>query len=669
MKKVICIFLALVFLLSFSTLIAGAATDTSSVMSDLSRLKIDGETFSEEKHLSDAAQSGLTLITVVESNYVNSSYSPKFNLYFYVYNPEKIQFTDSVWDSVNLATDDKVEGFKKYGLQVLFHSDDWKFLKLGMVDSTTFCSRVDCYTSQANSEERVYNVASIHLTVDGVTKGYPIGQAFIFSGFQYADNLKCESKTFHAETITLHDASWISPNAGFRVDGRTASNYDHYEIHTVYFTLPNSLFKTKNSEGTGYDFLKSVRASYDEVHLTPIILTRENDYDFSDEKGQATKNMILSGKTLQVGGSVDTYDLFLKAPFGEVDAYLYSEKSADYYNSALGAIVDSIFGWWNGIDNLIENVNQYNTLAYYFASLPLDFEYSDGASIAEGVVSSEELKEYYDSWVASGKDESRLYSEINRQRDIDLYSVDADAKAVYNMTSFETMITNSNFIRKWWAHIATEKDSYLYDDFGVSAPILEVIDPTKYANLDRTNTAKVKDIADNELYIGVNDLTSDGGFFDLCEDAVRRGEQVVVLRLGFKDYRCQPVRDCWEASNEWGPLKGLWIDKWAYRNISVGQAVFFNDGADIIVPLVSNQIDSMGDLDGFGDAGLNKDDVISGVKKAVSDLVHSPGLRILFLITAVVVVLLLVVWVFLKLKPQKIKIEYPDQDKRRKRRK
>lgn len=662
MKKIVCLLLALLPLLSLATLVVGAVTDTSDVMDDLSKVKIDGEAFSPEKHLADADVNGLTLITVIEQNLKNTSYSPDYDLFFYVYNPSGIVFQDSEWNNVLIAMDDQSAGYHKIGLEILSRSSDEKFLKLRVVDSQLYATGKDqCYLEHANPGERIYNVASFHLVSNGELIGYKIGEAFVFSGYQADNTLSCQSKKFHTEKIKLHDASWVSPNAGLKVDGDTpATIYDHYEIHTVYFTLPNYLFKKYDPE-RGYDYLKSIRADYDEVHLTPIIVTREKDKDFADEEGQLTKNKIVKGETIEVEGDLDVYDLFLDYASGEKKAYLYSEQSvSDFVSNVLPGGTELI---------------QFNTLAYYFANLPSDFDYSSGNDVCEAAVSSEELKAYFEErWNDPNYDKTKLYSEYKPNREIDFNSIDFDLDAVYNMTTFKQQLSKKNFIASWWTNLTTEDDSYLYEDFGLEAPILEVINPADYIGRD---PSEYKKIANEELFIGVHDLTSDNGFFAVCEQALVQNCQVVVLRLGFKDYRCQPVRDGWELWLNFGPLKAVWIDKWAYRNITVGQAIFFNNNEEIIVPLVSNKIDSYGDSPAYGDGGINKDDVVSGIQNAVSGVsslfnnlrIRFDSFKKILFGVAIVLVVFVLIWLFLKFKPQKGKHEYPDQDKRRRWRK
>ena len=303
MRRILCLLLSALTLfacLSFTVLAAEKATPD--VMQELSKLTVNGEAFSADKHLPKVSEkNGLGIITVVETGFNVSTNHSGYNLFIYVYNPSGQVFVEDEFNSVQVGFNDDCDLYRFIGVKILSRSSDQKFLKIAVRNTTTYGSIARCYTEQENPGMRVYNLVGLRFLVNGEKKSFTVNKAFFFSGV--GDNVKCEAKEMDSLKVELHDTNWISPNAGARVDGKPVSIYDHYEIHSVYFKIPKTYWEK-------YKYLYSIYATYDAVHLTPIIMTQVGNKDFSDAKGVLTKNAILKGTTLTVDGDPDVYDLF-----------------------------------------------------------------------------------------------------------------------------------------------------------------------------------------------------------------------------------------------------------------------------------------------------------------------------------------------------------------------
>ena len=278
-KKILCVLLTVITLLSCFVMVVSAEDDeqTPSVMTDLAALEIDGVPFSEANYPLNTSDTGFYIITVIESHFVAKNNSPYYDLFVYIYNPSGQAIADVEWNAIQIGLNDQCEEYFYVGLKILSRSSDQRFIKAKAVSTQMYGSKDRCIVNHASNDERFYNIASLRLKVKtgNVRKVVGIKKAFIFTGFDSNQSLACMSKTFDALDVDLHATNWISPNAGLRTDGTVASIYDHYELNSVYFKVPKSYWNQ-------YEYLKSIRARYDAIHLTPIILTRVNDLDFSD---------------------------------------------------------------------------------------------------------------------------------------------------------------------------------------------------------------------------------------------------------------------------------------------------------------------------------------------------------------------------------------------------
>ena len=241
MKRILCFVFVAVFLMATFSVAAGAETTTiTPVMKELATLYVDGKQFSEADYPADASDKNLYVIAMLENGFVSTSYSPTYELFLYIYNPSCITFGDFASNSIQIGLNYDCKEYNFFGLDIVSRSTDQRFLKVKVAYSNIYGSNAPCYKDQQYEDERVYNIVNIRFYTNGKLESYTIDLAYVFKGFKHNDTLTCSTKELGALDVELHTTNWISPNAGIRVDGRTASIYDHYEINTVYFSIPKS---------------------------------------------------------------------------------------------------------------------------------------------------------------------------------------------------------------------------------------------------------------------------------------------------------------------------------------------------------------------------------------------------------------------------------------------
>lgn len=602
MKKIVSFLLAVLLLSSVFVVTAFAATPAkASVTTELAQLRIDGKRFNEAEYPVDKSRDDVEVLAVAEKGFRTLTSSPDYGLYIYVYNPSCIAFEANKNNSVQIGLNLNSSDYSFYGLELMSRTEDHRFYKYRV---TSYGKNLvsELYTEQKNVSERVYNIPTIRLSSGNGLTSYPVKNVYIFSGYESNSTLSCSVRDCEVIEVELHDTTWVSPNAGDTISGKEVDKYDHYEIHSVYFAIDRDYLNQ-------YDYLSSIRASYEARKLTPIVVTH------SGNLSPATVSSIQTGKHVSGGADIDDLAAIRKfSLFLQVD-WWYSETDIDFGNYKAD--------------------NRYDQLVYYFENdkLPDDFD-MNGVNSMLGFT-SDELRERYYELVNKGYHPNLLYSESSGVQEIDYRAG--------NMFHLKTYTQDMGKIAKWWHDHTAKKDSYLNDTFVTDVKYIEVIDnPSFYANISDNSFKQYGD----ELYINECDMAA---FKDFCNQAALKDQVVVMLRYAVADYRCVPVYDVTEFTGSlWGfedPV-AISIEKSAYFNVSVAQIGFTTAGVETIIPTASNTIDSFGDgivyeppSNGLGIGGgpdFNWDEFLSKIKVA--------GFVLL-----IVVVIVLLIWLVPKL--------------------
>ena len=579
MKKILCLILCLISVVSCCSMTISAASETATVVeNELAQMTVAGEKFSEANYPVDTENSDKYVITVFEKGFKSVSSSSGFGLYVYIYNPNCEEIKNTSENSIQIGINLYADNYYFYGLSLMSKSEDNRFLKY-MVVSRGAVGVNTLFMMQEAPNERVYNIGTLRLSVNDTLTSFHAKKSFLFTGYDFDGSLQCQSADLYGIDVKMYDTNWISPNAGFE----GATMYDHYELASVYFTLPKSLF----AEGTGYDYIESIRADFMKYQCTPIIVTRPGVFD------QTTITAIEKGTEISLGGDTDVMDLWWNDNYRSYDLnvgdpidHFYSESKA-VYNDFCGGLT-------------VTNSVYHNYLAYYFESteIPEDFEWDDGLSQVIAV-SAEKLKSYfYERYNDPNYDNSKLYTS-EEQIIADYNSADLGEDYLYNMSAYMSNLTS---LEKWLFSKYKENDAYIFDSVPKSCNKIDVItDPLKYVNVSDTfeyinaSGEDAKSVAD-KLFIGVNDVEH---FSEICNQADQNNEYVVLLRFGFSEYSCVPVIDIWEKMPSIDVVQecvGFAIEKTFYRSVNLLQIVFSKDEQSIVVPVCSNTVDVFGDL-------------------------------------------------------------------------
>ncbi len=596
MEKILALMLALLSLLSVFCMSASAAvdaaTDDSVVMKELAQLKINGEPFDQSKYPVDQSRTDVEVLFVAEVGFKSITNSSNYGFYIYLYNPGCIKFENSPDDHVEFGLNMVVAAYNFYGLELASKSNDNRFLKYKV---TSYGSNVvkQLWSLHENPGERVYNIPGIFLSKEGEIQEFVISRMYIFTGYDFDKSLNCEVRDGEVLPIKLYDTTWVSPNAGKTVDGNLSDEYDHYEIHSVYFKVKKSVLER-------YGYISSIRASYDSVKLTPIIVTREGVFD------DVTRNMIQNGQ--KITEDTDVMDLVAGDKFIKEEIPL----SGGYHYA------DWIYTDKENIFDDYRNALIYERLAYLIESnaIPEDFDLGDLSQMT--AFTSEKLEKLYKDQVAKGIDASALYTEYRRNLDIDYTDKD-----LFNLETYE--MSHGKYEPNFWQRLFGDKDVYLTEDFLKECKKIEVIEnPVSYSVILQSEYAEYS----KNLFINACDLDA---FSKVCAEAAMNDEVVVILRYAIADYRCTLLQDVWEMDQVYiGPIVGYSIEKSAMLNVSIAHIAFTSKRGTVVIPTVSNTVNSFGDgivYDIVGDLGVGKtpsslwQDILDALKGAIKKIV------------------------------------------------
>ena len=580
MKRIMCFVLALLSLLSVFALgvsaAADAAGDSNGVMYDLAQMRVNGETFDQSQYPVDLSRSDLEVLGVAEVGFKSKTSSPDFAMYIYLYNPGCLVFENSANDYVQIGLNVIAESFKYYGLELDDISDDNRFLRCKV---TAYGQNIvkELWAQHENSGERVYNIPGLKLVENGVLREFVIGRVYIFNGYNFDNTIQCSVRDSEVIEVELHATTWVSPNAGTRVDGKQADEFDHYEIHSVYFAIDKQLLND-------YGYISSIRANYDSVKLTPIVVTRPGVFD------DTTKNAILNAE--EITSKTDVMDLVAGQKSG-----LYSPEDKDY-------IVTKYWADWvySEKPKVVNKLNEYkNTLAYYILAyyfeneaIPEDFDLGDLSQMT--AFTSEDLEQYfYNQLSVFGVDPAALYIDYQQHLNIDYTDKD-----LFNLQTYE--MSYGKYKKNFWQWLTSDKNTYLEEDFMTDIKKIEVIkNPALYSSISDSFYEEFS----KKLVINVCDLDA---FSEFCKEAASKNQAVVILRYAVADYRCTLLYDVYEAVSFYGwDTVGYSIQKSAMLNVSIAQIGFTGDKGTVVIPTVSNSVNSFGDgiiFDIVGDLGI-----------------------------------------------------------------
>ena len=542
MKKIVCLLLALCALFPFMVLPTFAEENQKDILWELSGLKIGNEVFDEKNYPLKTTDSDLHILTVAERNFYNSVYSPNYAFDLYFYNPGALTVQDSLLNRINVAFSSQSEDFNFYSVKLVSHSEDWRFVKFTVWESSATPGRLlkNFYNSQKYSG-RIYNIVNIQVVIDEKLKNFDVAKTYVFSGSESDGTLTCREDELKTIDCELHSSVW-------RSEYNLSDEYTFNQIASVYFTLPKTLIEE-------YGELYALRSQFDKYRSSPIIVTnlaeinQNTDLVYALEHGTATSSALYYGM-------MDTSTGFISSTTYKW-AWGIEEKDDFFYKVCVQ--------------------NKCNAIGYYFYNPSLSFTKVPDSPRLYSAVSSKEFQKYIQDHSGGS------LTEVNPL----LYEGGKEVITIDHTIKDKYFVEASKYEKANWFLRFFGGKYYVKTETGAkSIPVLQVYDPSELLNGISADSLE-------KMYINGNDLVE---FTAVCSEAKLKNEVVVCYRFDQSDYEVHQVDS--RPKIEQDSQHAIWMAQQTfYYNVSLISATFHKEGEYRTVPFNSNAINVVGGVD------------------------------------------------------------------------
>lgn len=550
-----------------------AVYENTNVLNNLKGAKIGGKEF----NLADYPHNDKgrpQIISFVEFCY--SYYAEKqddFGLYVYIYNPQDVVFDMTGESNKIQLTYGNVQSYSKYVLEFLNYSTEagyegrfWKFkIRLTYEQKRAILSEV-------NENSRIYKVIGVEIAIKGNVVEYPCLQTYTYKGYALgygselaqSDTLCCTVDGFDKYlSLDVHSTF-------FRGNGTNGKKYIQDTLHSVYFSVPNSIIEE-------YGRMTAVHATWLNAYTAPALVT-----------GNSGFYEAMLGHIGQEIGVPDTYEnlSFLQSFRTEediIDGWIGGEHFSGYY-----------YGY-NYPSKLSSKIaNNITNLHWIFKSENGNADTYD--------VPSEDILGYMSRYTAQHHGEL-----VNNKYSRSLFEeVDSEFTDI-NITADETYSLTSEIIKQsWWEKLFGSSHVEEIEDFN-NIKAIEAVDYNDISSLESVQVCK-------KYYIDDSDYKE---FSEFCTTSKRKNETVYLFRYKQSEYFSAEVYEgTWKRtwsltggsfagaiapgyvySYENDDTNAFVMQQWVQLDFDIIDLTFTKDGVDTIIPVIMSPMDIVADGD------------------------------------------------------------------------
>lgn len=547
--------------------------DSTNVLDDLTGSTIGGKEFDIADYPYD--EKGKTQV-ISFSEYCYSYYSNKqgnFGLYVYVYNPNGIAFDESTGRNKIQFSADGGKTYDKYTLQFLNYSHgadcEGLFYKFKVVFTDAQRKAV---LNALDSEKRVYKISGIELSSGGGNVvEYVVAQTYEYTGFAEgygafegsADSLTCKVDGLSVYlTLDVHSTY-------YRPGGTNGGAYAQDTLHSVYFSVPNSLIEE-------YGEMTAVHATWLNARTSPIFVTGD----------EAVYKAVKSYLGQYVDGG--NYHLLSDANKNNDLAYaLIASKfieSADWNDAAYGS------SWlsYNANRKYTKSDVDLYTLAYCFLAENGD---ADNYTLpAEALLGdkNEGIKGWFEEYTSEHGGEL-----VNDRFSSELFSEVADSFTDVTITANDTFkLTDEQISQDWW-------QQFVGGGYNVTGTTEYLISAIKQVGADDFKST-VYDTCEG-LYIDESDYEEFKAFYD---EATEKEETVYLFRYAQTEYVSHEVA-VYTKGDDGAIFKGFdydyvstnayFAEMWVQLDFDIIDVTMTKNGVDTVIPVVMSPVDLAAD--------------------------------------------------------------------------
>ncbi len=512
------------------------------------------------------------IISFVEFCY--SYYAEKqsdYGHYVYVYNPQDVAFDMSTERNKIQFTYGSRQSYSKYTLEFINYSTEagyegrfWKFkVQLSDEQRTSILKEVD-------ENSRVYKVSGIELSVKNVVTEYVCAQTYTYKGYALgygselaiSDTISCKVDGFDKYlSLDVHSTF-------FRGKGTNGKKYIQDTLHSVYFSVPNSVIDE-------YGRMTAVHATWLNAYTAPALVTGNSGYyeTMLDHIGE------------QIGVPETYSDLKFKYSF---------RTEEDLSNTSIGGVHFSGYYYgYNYPSKLSSNiVNNITNLHWLFKAENGDADTYD--------VPSEDILDYMSRYTAvhGGELVNDKYSKALFE------SVDSSFTDI-NIQADETYSLTSKIIKQsWWEKLFGTSHVEEVEDFN-NIKAIQAVDYSDISNLDSVQVCK-------KYYVDDSDYSEFSAF---CKTAKRKNETVYLFRYKQSEYFSAEVYEgMWKQtwvlntggiaialgyvySFENSDTNAFIMQQWVQLDFDIIDLTFTKDGVETVIPVIMSPMDIVADGD------------------------------------------------------------------------
>lgn len=545
--------------------------ESTNVLNNLKGSTIGGKEFdlADYPHNSKGKPQIISFVEFCYSYYAEKQ--TDYGLYVYVYNPQDIAFDMANERNKIQLTYGAKQSYSKYVLEFINYSTDagyegrfWKFkVKLTDEQRTNILSEVD----EAN---RIYKVSGIELSVKNQVTEYVCAQTYTYKGYAlgYGSEL-ATSDTLSCKVDGLEKYLSLDVHRTFfRGKGTNGKKYIQDTLHSVYFSVPNSIIDE-------YGKMTAVHATWLNAYTAPALVTGNSSY-YETMLEHIGENI----------GVPETYsDLQFKYSF---------RTEEDLSNTSIGGVHFSGYYYgYNYPSKLSSNiVNNIENLHWLFKATNGDADtYS---------VPSEDILGYMSRYTAEhgGELVNNKYSKaLFESFDSSFTDINIRADYTYSLTS--EVIKQS-----WWEKLFGTSHVEEIEDFN-NIKAIEAVDYNDISNLESVQVCK-------KYYVDDCDYKE---FSDFCKTAKRKNETVYLFRYKQSEYFSAEVYEgTWKRtltlntggvaiapgyvySFENSDTNAFIMQQWVQLDFDIIDLTFTKDDVETVIPVIMSPMDIVADGD------------------------------------------------------------------------
>ena len=548
-----------------------ATYESTNVLNNLKGATIGGKEFdlADYPHNSNGKPQVISFVEFCYSYYAEKQ--ADYGLYVYVYNPQAVAVDMSTERNKIQFTYGAKQSYSKYVLEFINYSTDagyegrfWKF-KVKLTDG----QRSDILR-EVEEDNRVYKISGIELSVKSNVTEYPCGQTYTYKGYAlgYGSEL-AQSDTLSCKVDGLDKYLSLDVHSTFfRGKGTNGKKYIQDTLHSVYFSVPNSIIEE-------YGKMTAVHATWLDAYTAPALVTGNSSY-YETMLDHIGENI----------GIPETYE--------DLNFYYSFRTEEDLVDTSIGGVHFSGYYYgYNYPSKLSSSISKNITNLHWLFK-------AENGNADEYDVSSETILDYMNRYTAThgGELVNNKYSKaLFESVDSSFTDINIRADDTYSLTS---EIISKNFWEKLFGGSHVEETEEFND-----IKAIEAVDYKDIANLDSVQICK-------KYYVDDADYEE---FSSFCKTAKVKNETVYLFRYKQSEYFSAEVYEgTWKRqwvlntggiaiapgyvySYKDSDTNAFVMQQWVQLDFDIIDLTFTKDDVETVIPVVMSPMDIVADGD------------------------------------------------------------------------